>query len=70
MKGKLKKEEVFSLLKRTTTPTTIYKKQKLDRERFEHDVQMDSANLDLAKKKLEIDKKKLNKQIVTYDYFN
>lgn len=32
MKGKLKKEEVFGLLKRTTTPTTIYKKQKLDRD--------------------------------------
>ena len=32
MKGNLKKEEVFSLLKRTTTPTTIYKKQKLDRD--------------------------------------
>lgn len=32
MKGNLKKEEVFSLLKRITTPTTIYKKQKLDRD--------------------------------------
>lgn len=32
MKGKLKKEEVFGLLKRTTTPTTVYKKQKLDRD--------------------------------------
>ncbi len=32
IKGKLKKEEVFSLLKRTTMPTTIYKKQKLDRD--------------------------------------
>ena len=32
IKGKLKKEEVFSLLKRTTTPTTIYKKQKIDRD--------------------------------------
>ena len=32
IKGKLKKEEVFSLLKRTTTPQTIYKKQKLDRD--------------------------------------
>ena len=32
IKGKLKKEEVFTLLKRTTTPTTIYKKQKLDRD--------------------------------------
>ena len=32
VKGNLKKEEVFSLLKRTTEPTTIYKKQKLDRD--------------------------------------
>lgn len=31
-KGKKKTEEVFTLLKRTTTPTTIYKKQKLDRD--------------------------------------
>ena len=31
-KGHLKKEEVFSLLKRSTTPTTVYKKQKLDRD--------------------------------------
>lgn len=32
IKGNLKKEEVFSLLKRVTTPQTIYKKQKLDRD--------------------------------------
>ncbi len=32
IKGNLKKEEVFTLLKRTTAPTTIYKKQKLDRD--------------------------------------
>jgi HK97 family phage prohead protease/HK97 family phage major capsid protein len=32
MKGNLKKEEVFTLLKRTTDPQTIYKKQKLDRD--------------------------------------
>ena len=32
MKGKLKKEEVFGLLKRSTSPTTIYKKQKMDRD--------------------------------------
>lgn len=32
VKGNLKKDEVFSLLKRTTEPTTIYKKQKLDRD--------------------------------------
>ena len=32
MKGKLKKEEVFTLLKRSTSATTIYKKQKMDRD--------------------------------------
>lgn len=32
MKGNLKKEEVFTLLKRSTTPQTIYKKQKLDKD--------------------------------------
>ena len=32
IKGKKKKDEVFALLKRTTSPTTIYKKQKLDRD--------------------------------------
>ena len=32
MKGSLKKEEVFTLLKRETGPCTIYKKQKMDRD--------------------------------------
>jgi len=32
VKGALKKEEFFALAKRVTTPTTIYKKQKLDRD--------------------------------------
>lgn len=32
IKGSLKKEEVFSLLKRKTEPTTVYKKQKMDRD--------------------------------------
>ena len=32
IKGNRKTEEVFELLKRTTTPQTIYKKQKLDRD--------------------------------------
>lgn len=32
IKGNMKKEEFFSLIKRTTAPTTIYKKQKLDRD--------------------------------------
>ena len=31
-KGNLKVEEVFKLLKRVTNPTTVYKKQKLDRD--------------------------------------
>ena len=32
IKGNLKKEEVFSLLKRTTDAKTVYKKQKLDKD--------------------------------------
>ena len=42
-KGNLKKEEVFSLLRRTTDPTTIYKKQKLDR-----DDQIDITDFDVV----------------------
>lgn len=43
IKGKLKKEEVFSLLKRTTTPQTVYKKQKMDR-----DDQIDITDFDVV----------------------
>lgn len=43
IKGNYKKEEVFSLLKRTTTPTTVYKKQKLDR-----DDQIDITDFDVV----------------------
>ena len=32
IKGRLKKEQVFSILKRTTDPQTVYKKQKMDRD--------------------------------------
>jgi len=32
VKGSLKKEEFFGLTKRVTTPTTVYKKQQLDRD--------------------------------------
>ena len=32
IKGELKKEEYFGIVKRTTGPTTVYKKQKLDRD--------------------------------------
>ena len=43
IKGKMKKEQVFSLLKRTTDPQTIYKKQKLDR-----DDQIDITDFDVV----------------------
>ena len=43
IKGKLKKEEVFSLLKRETTPTTVYKKQSLD-----HDDLIDITDFDIV----------------------
>ena len=32
IKGNFKKEQVFGLLKRSTSPTTVYKKQKMDRD--------------------------------------
>ena len=44
IKGKLKKEEVFSLLKRTTTPTTVYKKQKMDRDDIVDITDIDTIN--------------------------
>lgn len=43
MKGKLKKEEVFGLLKRTVDPTTVYKKQKMDRDDI-----IDITNFDIV----------------------
>ena len=43
IKGNFKKEQVFSLMKRTTTPTTIYKKQKLN-----HDDVIDITNFDVV----------------------
>ncbi len=44
IKGKQKKEEVFPLLKRTTDPQTIYKKQKLDRDDIVDITDMDVVN--------------------------
>ena len=41
--GKRKKEEVFPILKRVTGPTTIYKKQKLDKDDID-----DITNLDVV----------------------
>jgi len=43
VKGNAKVEEVFNILKRTTTPTTIYKKQKIDR-----DDQIDITDFDVV----------------------
>ena len=39
--GKMKKDEVFGLLRRTTSPTTIYKKNKLDRDNMVDITDMD-----------------------------
>lgn len=44
IKGKQKKEEVFPLLKRTTDPQTVYKKQKLDRDDIIDITDMDVVN--------------------------
>lgn len=41
IKGEMKKEEFFGLAQRTTTPTTVYKKQKLDRDDIVDITEMD-----------------------------
>lgn len=43
MKGNLKKDEVFTLLKRTTSPTTVYKKQRFDRDDLTDITNMDTV---------------------------
>lgn len=43
IKGNVKKEEFFSLSKRVTTPQTVYKKQKLDRDDI-----LDAADIDIV----------------------
>ena len=43
IKGNMKVEEVFNILKRVTTPTTVYKKQKIDR-----DDQIDITDFDVV----------------------
>lgn len=43
VKGNMKVEEVFNILKRTTSPTTVYKKQKIDR-----DDQIDITDFDVV----------------------
>lgn len=43
IKGNMKKDEVFPLLKRVTTPTTVYKKQKFDRDDIVDITDMDAV---------------------------
>lgn len=44
IKGRFKKEQIFSLLKRTTEPTTIYKKQKVEKDDL---IDISGGNYDL-----------------------
>lgn len=53
IKGKFKKEQVFTLLKRTTDPQTIYVKQKLDKDDIE-DLEDNFAVLPFVKKELQM----------------
>lgn len=53
--GTRKKEEVFPLLKRTTGPTTIYKKQKLDRDDLVDITTMDTVAWLKAEMRLMLD---------------
>lgn len=53
IKGKFKKEPVFTLLKRTTDPQTIYVKQKLDKDDIE-DLEDNFAVLPFVKKELQM----------------
>lgn len=53
--GARKKEEVFPLLKRTTGPTTIYKKQKLDRDDLVDITTMDTVAWLKAEMRLMLD---------------
>ena len=55
IKGKLKKEEVFSLLKRVTTPTTIFKKQKFNRDDIIDVTDMDVIAFTKSEMRLMID---------------
>ena len=55
VKGNLKKDEVIKLLKRVTTPTTIYKKQKLDRDDIVDIVDLDVVSWLKAEMRLMLD---------------
>jgi hypothetical protein len=55
VKGALKKEEYFAMAKRTTGPTTVYKKQKLDRDDIVDITDMDVVNWLKAEMRLMLD---------------
>lgn len=55
IKGNRKKDEVFKLLKRVTTPTTVYKKQKLDRDDIIDITDMDVVPFIKAEMRLMLD---------------
>lgn len=44
IKGTMKKEQFFNVVKRITTPTTVYKKQKLDRDDILDITEFDAVN--------------------------
>lgn len=60
IKGNYKKEQVFPLLKRTTTPTTVYKKQRFDRD----DV-VDMGDLNVVSFVKKEQRGKLNEELAT-----
>lgn len=58
IKGNMKKEEVFTTLKRTTDPQTIYKKQKLDRDDILDITDFDVVSWIKAEMKVMLDEEK------------
>lgn len=55
VKGKKKEDEVFTLLKRATTPTTVYKKQKIDRDDLVDITEMDTVAFLKSEMRLKLD---------------
>lgn len=60
IKGNYKKEQVFKLLKRSTTPTTVYKKQRFDRDDI-----IDMSTMDVVGFVKKEQRGKLNEELAT-----
>lgn len=58
IKGNYKKEQVFKLLKRSTTPTTVYKKQRFDRDDI-----IDMSTMDVVAFTKKEQRSKLNEEL-------